>query len=275
MDRETVERLLGGAKEIARRAGQAILEVSVNAAAIEAKEDGSPLTCADMTSHEVIESGLRELRPMLPMISEEGDLTEADVGSSRTYWLVDPLDGTKEFIKGLGEYTVNIAVVEESTPILGVIHVPATDVLYYAAEGCGAWKMTPRGVPLRMVANDCHGPARAVVSRSHMSAGTEQFLARLGVTDVIRCGSSLKICAVAEGTADLYPRFGATWLWDTAAGVAIAEEAGCVVVGPGGASLSYDPAVTMKHSGFIVHRGKMRLPDDSGPPPSIGPCANG
>ena len=259
MDQDTLLHLLDASKAIARRAGRAILEIASDIGDVQAKEDGSPLTRADRASHDAIEAGLATLQPPCPVISEEGDLADVDSKSAGVFWLVDPLDGTKEFVRGLGEYTVNIALIEQARPILGVIYVPASDALYYAADGAGAWKADPGRQPRQISANQCTQPTTAVVSRSHLSAETEEFLARIGVTDLARHGSSLKICAVAEGAADIYPRFGPTWLWDTAAGSAIAAEAGCVVEDLQGRPLTYDPAVGMKHAGFIVRPKSLQL----------------
>ncbi len=161
-------------------------------------------------------------------------------GAGSTYWLVDPLDGTKEFLKGLPEYTVNVALVDAGVPVLGVIYVPAADCLYLAARGQGARRLDARG-ETRLLAAPVAQPRRAVVSRSHLSPETGALLARLGVTETIPRGSSLKMCAVAEGAADLYPRLGPTRLWDTAAGTAIAAEAGCDVVGLDGRAAALRP----------------------------------
>ena len=257
MNDETLAKLLDPVKEIAIRAGQAILAVAEEGTDVQEKADGSPLTRADLASHRTIDAGLRELEPKLPVLSEEGDLASAE--SFTTFWCVDPLDGTKEFVKGLTEYTVNIAIVEDAKPIFGVIYVPAQDLLYFAARGQGAWR-TAGGKTERIAASDREAPKSAVASRSHLSEETQEFLKRLGVTETVQHGSSIKICAVAEGKADIYPRHGPTCLWDTAAGAAIAIEAGCEVIDLEGAPLSYDPAAGIKRPGFIVHPAGMDLP---------------
>jgi 3'(2'), 5'-bisphosphate nucleotidase len=164
---------------------------------------------------------------------------------------VDPLDGTKEFLKGLPEYTVNVALVEAGVPVLGVIYVSAADSLYLAARGLGARRLDARG-ETRLLASPVAQPRRAVVSRSHPSPETEALLTRLGVKETIPRGSSLKMCAVAEGAADLYPRLGSTRLWDTAAGAAIAAEAGCDVVALDGRPLRYDLGGGLVLPGFFV-----------------------
>ena len=252
MDQATLSKLLDHAKTTARAAGKAILAIPVAPADATAKADGSPLTRADLASHAIIERGLRKLTPAFPIVSEEGDLETAARTPAETFWLVDPLDGTKEFLKGLGEYTVNIALVERGFPILGVVYVPPADVMYWAARGMGAWKSEAAGPPQAVRPSCARMPRTAVVSRSHLDRETEAFLARLKVTQVIQRGSSVKMCAVAEGAADIYPRFGPTNLWDTAAGTAIAREAGCRVADLAGKDLSYALSGGLKHAGFIV-----------------------
>jgi 3'(2'), 5'-bisphosphate nucleotidase len=253
MEQSILKELLDSTKEIAVAAGEAILKVSSEEIDVKTKEDGSPLTRADMASHNTIESGLKQLEPALPILSEEGDANDAAKDNFKTFWLIDPLDGTKEFVKGLDEYTVNIALIENGDPILGVIYVPVSGTLYYAANGLGAWKIEKNKEAQGIKATDRERPRKAVVSRSHLSQETEEFLSKIGVNDVIRHGSSLKMCAVAEGSADIYPRFGPTCLWDTGAGTAIAIEAGCVVVDLQGKELSYNLSSGLLQHGFILY----------------------
>jgi 3'(2'), 5'-bisphosphate nucleotidase len=236
---------------LARRAGEAIEEVRKGPLDAEAKADGSPVTRADRAAEAILVEGLRPLLPGVAVVSEEGDVEAAIASAGSTYWLVDPLDGTKEFLKGLPEYTVNVALVEEGVPVLGVIYVSAADSLYLAARGQGARRRDSRG-EVRLQAAPVAHPGRAVVSRSHLSPETGTLLTRLGVTETIPRGSSLKMCAVAEGAADLYPRLGPTRLWDTAAGTAIAAEAGCDVVALDGTPLRYDLASGLVRAGFFV-----------------------
>jgi 3'(2'), 5'-bisphosphate nucleotidase len=250
-DPARLEALLEEVGGLARRAGEAILATVHHLGDVEEKEDGSPVTRADRAANEVLVEGLGSLEPDLAIVSEEGDLEETVRAAGPVYWLVDPLDGTKEFIKGRPEYTVNVALVEEGAPILGVIQVPVSGRLYLAARGVGARRRDAGSeTPLRPA--DVDRPRTAVVSRSHLTPPTEAFLARLGITETTPCGSSLKICAVAEGVADVYPRFGPTSLWDTAAGTAIATVAGCAVVDLSGQPLHYDPANGLTHPGFVV-----------------------
>jgi 3'(2'), 5'-bisphosphate nucleotidase len=236
---------------LARRAGEAIEGVRAGAVEAEAKADGSPVTAADRAAEAILVEGLRPLLPGVVVVSEEGDVDAAIAGAGATYWLVDPLDGTKEFLKGLPEYTVNVALVEAGVPILGVIYVSASGCLYLAARGLGARRRDARG-EVRLERTPLARPRRAVVSRSHLSAETAALLGRLGIDETLPSGSSLKMCAVAEGAADVYPRLGPTRLWDTAAGSAIAREAGCDVIAPDGSSLRYDLASGLVRPGFLV-----------------------
>jgi len=258
MDRDTLTGFMDIIRQTARRAGEAILAVSAGGVEAVQKDDGSPLTQADLASHEIILAGLAPLEPKRPILSEEGNL-DTTGGAWHTYWCVDPLDGTKEFVKGLEEYTVNIALVDAARPVLGVVHLPVLDVTYWGAAGLGAFKAVGRAAPQPIRASSARAPRSAVVSRSHLSPETESFLAKLGITEVIPHGSSLKMCVVAEGSADVYPRFGPTCLWDTAAGAAVAIAAGCRVVDLSGAALSYDVADGLKRDGFIVYPADMAL----------------
>ena len=207
------------------------------------------VTVADVESEKKIVSVIRESFPDHNFLAEEEKYKKTD---SEYTWIIDPLDGTKEFIKGLSEYTVNIALVERNVAMLGVIDAPALGRTYYAARSLGAWKVEGDGQPQAIAASRCEKPRTAVVSRSHLSDETKAYLQRLGIADSVTFGSSLKICAVAEGAADIYPRHGTTSLWDTAAGTAIATVAGCSVVDLSGQPLRYDLADGLKHPGFLV-----------------------
>jgi 3'(2'), 5'-bisphosphate nucleotidase len=245
-------KLLDETRKIAVSAGEAILAVTDEDRNVREKADGSPLTRADTASNRVIHDGLEKIDPLLPIVSEESDPQRFQGQSLSEFWLVDPLDGTKEFVKGLNEYTVNIALVENSRPVLGVVYAPALNEMYSAAEGLGAWKQRADTEPKTIQACKNVNPITAVVSRSHLSEQTEQFLKKLKVENTIKRGSSLKICALAEGAADVYPRFGPTSLWDSAAGTAVAREAGCVVTKPDGSEMLYDLTDGLLVPGFIV-----------------------
>ena len=241
---------------LARRAGAAILEVYNRPDfGIESKADDSPLTAADRKSHAVIDAGLRELSAEIPVLSEEGrEIPYAERRQWRRFWLVDPLDGTKEFIKRNGEFTVNIALIDDGRPVLGVIYAPALDLLYVGTVGRGAWRQDAAGgIEALRVRSPAPGEGHAVVkSRSHPSGELADYLATVQVEDSVPVGSSLKFCVVAEGRATLYPRFGPTMEWDTAAGQAIVEAAGGRVVDAADMStpLSYNKEDL--HNGFFV-----------------------
>jgi 3'(2'), 5'-bisphosphate nucleotidase len=207
------------------------------------KADGSPVTDADRRSHDVIFAGIARRWPEIPILSEEG--RETPFPERRDWnqlWVVDPLDGTKEFIRGLDEFTVNIALVEEGRPILGVVYAPAQDILYSASRDSGS-AVSIRGAASRPIRVRTSVPAQGlavVTSRSHPSSELEEYLRPLAVAERISAGSSLKFCAVAEGRADLYPRLGPTMEWDTAAGQVIVECAGGEVVNLDGSPLAYN-----------------------------------
>ncbi|MGQ0585993.1 MAG: 3'(2'),5'-bisphosphate nucleotidase CysQ, partial [Gammaproteobacteria bacterium] len=221
-------KLLDLALELAVAAGARIREVYESDFAVTHKDDTSPLTQADLASHRLIVETLSRLTPELPVLSEEAAaIPFATRRQWPRYWLVDPLDGTREFIKRNDEFTVNVALVEGRRPVLGVIHAPALGLTYGAARGAGAIKLAPGRVPLATRAL----PARPtfVVSRSHKDPELAALLARAPAHEAIGRGSSLKFCLIAEGTADFYPRFGPTSEWDTAAGQCIVEQAGGAV----------------------------------------------
>lgn len=216
---------------IARRAGEQILNYYDDDIEVDHKSDDSPLTKADLASHNEIVKGLKENYPDIPVLSEESKIPEYSVRKEwSTYFLIDPLDGTKEFIKKNGEFTVNIALIENDIPVLGVVFIPAEEVLYYATKEDGAFKQKGDG-PIKRIEHDEYNtdePARIMVSRSHRGSDTKEKLAEMGieVSEEIPSGSSLKICFVAEGKADLYPRFGPTMEWDTAAADAVYRYSG-------------------------------------------------
>ncbi len=251
MDPAACDGLLREISGFVRRAGEATEAVRGGRLDTQQKADGSPVTRADRAAEAILVAGLQDLLPGVAIVSEEGDVAAAVAAAGSTYWLVDPLDGTKEFVKGLAEYTVNVALVEAGAPVLGVVFVPAADVLYLAARGRGARRIDARGEALLQAA-PVAVPRRAVVSRSHLSPETSALLSALGIQETVPHGSSLKMCAVAEGAADIYPRLGPTHLWDTAAGTAVAREAGCHVIALDGRPLGYDLAHGLKHPGFVV-----------------------
>ena len=224
---------------IADRAGATVMRHYEAGATATAKEDGSPVTAADRDAEAVILAALRELTPTVPIVAEEaaasGDLPEVGDGM---FWLVDPLDGTREFIARNGEFTVNIALIDARRPILGVVLAPAIDTAWWGATGHGATIRETAGTKAIRVRSVPDAPV-AVASRSHRDARTDAWLAEHKVADTVAAGSSLKFCRVAEAKADLYPRFGRTMEWDTAAGQGVLEAAGGTVLRLDGTPLRY------------------------------------
>ncbi len=251
----TPAELIDPVLEIARDAGHRILEIYQSDFAVQAKEDTSPLTEADMASHRAIVAGLGELTPDIPVLSEEsGEIPFEKRRRWGEYWLVDPLDGTKEFIKRNGEFTVNIALILNGRPVLGVVHVPAKDTDYYGADGLGAYRKTGGTPPEPIhVSTLGTGPVRVVGSRSHRGSSLDGYLARLGDHEMVPMGSSLKICLVASGEADVYPRLGPTCEWDTAAAQGVVEAAGGQVVDLTGEPLRYNTKDEYLNPFFIAY----------------------
>jgi len=228
---------------IARQAGTAIMAIYDGDHAVEYKDDRSPLTAADRAADKVIVDGLTRLSPEIPILSEEGqNIPYAERSSWEQFWLVDPLDGTKEFIKRNGEFTVNIALIKGDVPVFGVVYLPAQARLYFGGINDGAFVSQNDGGPMPIQVRNVEAGAglTVVMSRSHPSPELDDFLKQIKVADALPVGSSLKFCAVAEGRADLYPRLGPTMEWDTAAGHAVVEGAGGEVVSLEGGPLRYN-----------------------------------
>jgi len=237
---------------LAVTAGHATLAHYHPGVAVEQKGDRGPVTAADRAAHTIILQGLHHWDPGIPVISEEGQIPDyAERAAWRRFWLVDPLDGTKEFIQQNGEFTVNIALVEDGVPVLGVIYAPALDLLYYGGRGLGSWKRERGGAPVRIVSRPPlpqHG-LRVAESRSHPSAELEAYLATLPVKERVPAGSSLKFCWVAEGKADVYPRLGPTMEWDVAAGDCIFRNSG--EFHPRRSELVYNQP-ELRNQGFVI-----------------------
>jgi 3'(2'), 5'-bisphosphate nucleotidase len=227
---------------IAEHAGAGIMNIYCQAnTQIRQKSDQSPITLADSTSNQIIEEGLRRLKLNWPIISEESAIPVYQERKSWEYfWLVDPLDGTKEFIKKNGEFTVNIALIRHGQPILGVVFAPAIDQCYFGAEGQGAFLKTKGQTTLIQSKKEFSGSPRLVISRSHIDSSTESLILQTNNPEIISLGSSLKICVVAAGNADCYPRLAPTMEWDTAAAHAISNEAGCILCDMNGNALTYN-----------------------------------
>lgn len=238
---------------LATEAGQAILEVYATDFDVQEKSDESPLTQADLASHHCIVAGLKQLTPDIPIISEEEGLPAFEErGQWQRYWLIDPLDGTKEFVNRNGEFTVNIALIDSHRPVFGVVYVPVQDKTYLGCDGHGAELREGGSVTPIRVAVASGTPVRIVGSRSHRGSSLDTFLERLGETDMIPMGSSLKFCVVAEGRADIYPRLGPTSEWDTAAAQAVVEQAGGKVLELDGRPLSYNAKKDILNPWFVV-----------------------
>lgn len=246
--------LLNEVITIARRAGNEILAIYNSDFAVEVKDDRSPLTAADRASHQAISGALTRLTPDIPVMSEESAAVDFSVRSRWSrFWLVDPLDGTKEFIKRNGEFTVNIALIDGHEPVLGVVHVPVLDRDYYGCRGVGAFRRDGAAAPRQIrVSCPAQDPVRVVGSRSHGGDSLNVFLERLGRHELVAMGSSLKLCLVAEGAADVYPRLGPTSEWDTAAAQAVVEAAGGRVTGLDGAPLRYNQKAEVLNPHFLV-----------------------
>lgn len=213
--------------EIALEAGNAIMEIYKKDFKIEYKDDKSPLTEADTKANEIICNALIKLYPNIPIMSEENKQTEYEIRKNwEYYWCIDPIDGTKEFIKKNDEFTVNIALIHKETPVLGVVYAPAIDEMYKAKKGEGAFKNGQK-LPLKINENPKE-KLSVVASKSHLSQETQEFIDNLETQEIeqVSKGSSLKLCMVAEGIADIYPRLAPTMEWDTAAADAIVRESG-------------------------------------------------
>ena len=247
--------LLNAIERIAREASDAIMSVYARDFSIEEKEDKSPLTEADKAAHHVIVRGLKSLSDQFPILSEEDIEGFAGADADDRYWLVDPLDGTKEFIKRNGEFTVNIALIERGEPVLGVVTAPVLDIAYVAAKGLGSFKIEANGERKQIsVAGKPKADVawRVLGSRSHPSPALATWLEKLGGHNIQPMGSSLKFCLIAEGKADAYPRLGPTCLWDTGAAHAVVLYAGGRVETLKGEALSYANPSDKLNPYFVV-----------------------
>jgi len=246
----TLEALL----KIARDAGKAAMVIYDKDFHIEYKDDKSPVTDADLAAHKVIVAGLKLLSPEIPVLSEESaDISWQERQSWTEYWLVDPIDGTKEFIKKNGEFTVNIALIRNGKPVLAVVDAPALGFSYLAEEGLGSFKDDgTKRTELNVTLKPATGLIRVVGSRSHPSAELAEYVKQFDEVEMVSKGSSLKLCLVAEGLADIYPRLGLTSEWDTGAGHAIAEIAGATITQLDGSPLLYNTKESYLNPFFIV-----------------------
>jgi 3'(2'), 5'-bisphosphate nucleotidase len=239
-----LDKVLPKILEVARQSGEAIMELYLERDShfcLKNKEDRSPLTMADIASHNNIVSELARLTPDIPIVSEEDKKFPNYCLGRSLFWLVDPLDGTKEFISKNGEFTVNISLVSEGSPIWGVVFAPALEQMYWGGKDFGSYlRMSGATVGVKISSNsNSKKKYKVLVSRSHLNQETVEFTKKLGAIKFLKVGSSLKFCKIASGAADIYPRFAPTYEWDTAAGQAVLEGAGGYVVDTFGAQLKY------------------------------------
>lgn len=246
--------LLTHSVRIAKDAGAAVKKIYETDFDITIKDDDSPLTEADLASHRIILSGLHKIAEY-PVISEESANIDWEIRKTwKRYWLIDPLDGTKEFIKRNGEFTINIALIENGKPVLGVVYAPIMGRTYFAFEGYGAYRQDDEApaTPIRVCGEKVDDGWRIVGSRSHNSERVEEFMRFLGDVSLVSLGSSLKLCLVAEGAAHLYPRLGLTSEWDTAAAQCVLEAAGGKVLTDKLEPLRYNTKASLLNPHFIA-----------------------
>ncbi len=254
------DRLLEPVISIAREAGRRILAIYQRDFRITRKPDTSPVTEADIAAHHAIIDGLKALTPELPVLSEESaaGIPFGERARWHCYWLVDPLDGTREFIKRNGEFTVNIALIERHSPVLGVIHAPVSDVCYFASRRCGAFKQENGEQPRPIHARTTREIPIVAVSRARCNPRQDRLLKNIGPHETIAVGSSLKSCLVAEGKADLYARLGPTSEWDTAAAQCILEQAGGHITDTHMQPLRYNTKPSLINPDFFVFGSSWR-----------------
>tara|TARA_B100000131_G_C17962937_1_gene551172 strand:- start:75 stop:899 length:825 start_codon:yes stop_codon:yes gene_type:complete len=251
-DQELIESLI----KISKNAGDAIMEIYESDIKVDIKSDQSPLTKADLISNKIICQSLREINPDIPILSEESsDIPYQERSEWGQYWLVDPLDGTKEFIKRNGEFTTNIALISDNRPILGVIHVPANQETFWGSNEIGAYQLKGESMINKkriFASQEKRDNLRIVSSRSHPSGDLKKLLDILPTYKTVSIGSSLKFCLIAKGDADCYPRLGPTCEWDTAAGEIIAESAGASVLDIKNNKMQYNKRHGFLNPNFIV-----------------------
>ncbi len=256
LDDDTLDELTAEAINIARSAGQRILEIYDTAFEVTEKADETPLTNADLAANQLIIDALSALTPDIPILTEESaDIPFSERHRWRLYWLVDPLDGTREFIKRNGEFSVNIALIRYRSPIIGVVYAPVMDLMYYARHHAGAWKQRGTEPPVQIRVRSAPDDDHITVARSRApktGPKLESFLRKLGVHREVSMGSALKSCLVAEGLADVYARLGPTSEWDTGAAQCIVEEAGGRIVDTRRRNLRYNTKDSLLNPHFLV-----------------------
>ena len=231
--------LLKALQLLVHQAGEAIMQVYHTAEfGIETKKDDSPVTKADLDAHYLLIDGLAKLTPNIAIVSEEDPASQAVPQEHNCYWLIDPLDGTKEFINRNGQFTVNLALIETNIPSFGLVSTPIDQTLYWGGQHLGAWRLRDNTLE-QLHIQTCQVPMRVVASKSHLNEATRNFIASLGDTTLVQAGSSLKLLRIAEGEADIYPRLAPTCEWDTAAAQAVLEGAGGKVTQVDGSPMEY------------------------------------
>jgi len=231
--------LLKALQLLVHQAGEAIMQVYHTADfGIETKKDDSPVTKADLDAHYLLIDGLAKLTPNIAIVSEEDTASQAVPQKYNCYWLIDPLDGTKEFINRNGQFTVNLALIENNIPSFGFVSTPIDQTLYWGGKHLGAWRLRDNTLE-QLHIQACQAPMRVVASKSHLNEATRDFIASLGETTLVQAGSSLKLLRIAEGEADIYPRLAPTCEWDTAAAQAVLEGAGGKVTQVDGSPMKY------------------------------------
>jgi 3'(2'), 5'-bisphosphate nucleotidase len=246
---------------VTRTAGSAIMSVYKDGVKnVEFKKDASPVTEADLAAHYLLACQLKSLLPDCPVVSEEDVTSQIFRQQKGRFWLIDPLDGTKEFIARNGEFTVNIALIENARTVLGVVYAPAIDAMYWGGAGLGAFRcLRGQTVSIKVSSDKDSDSCRVVASKSHLNQATQSFIDRLVGVSLQQAGSSLKICRIAEGAADIYPRLGPTCEWDTAAAQAVLEGAGGVVLDLLGQPLHYGKAEILNPF-FVATRDAALIP---------------
>lgn len=242
----TKQKIVPDLLDVVRAAGEAIIalyDLNSGAMAFREKADASPVTAADLASNRVLTESLQRITPGVPVVSEEDEASLPARLGHAPYWLIDPLDGTKEYLSRTGDFTVNLALIEEQYPVWGCVYAPALDQMYWGSKNDGAFRTTG-GVTTELKVRDTplSSSLRVIASRSHMDPQTKSFIERLGTTQLVQAGSSLKFCRIAEGEADIYPRMGRTCEWDTAAAQAVLEAAGGQVTDIHGVRIKYSKA---------------------------------
>ena len=261
MRQSDFDNLISWLLPVAQQAGDAIMSIYNDGhASIRHKSDKSPVTEADLAAHRVLVKALDPLLPMCPVVSEEDEASHARRQAEGCFWLIDPLDGTKEFLARNGEFTVNIALIEQGRTVFGMVYAPSVDCMYWGGSNLGAFRKTGLATQaIRVGPGNVNSACRVVASKSHLNEETQAFIDRMSPVTLVQAGSSLKFCRVAEGAADIYPRLAPTCEWDTAAAQAVLEGAGGVVFDLNGQALRYGKPEVLNPS-FIATRDLALIP---------------